>query len=52
MTWRILWDPANEPEEPRAWLRREDGSVAMVLEDGRVIDVTPADDDREGDRPA
>lgn len=43
MTWQILWDPDNRPDEARAWLRRSDGSVAMVTDDGRILDPEDVD---------
>ncbi|GAA5045481.1 hypothetical protein [Nocardia callitridis] len=46
MTWRIVWDEDNRPEKPRGWLRRDDGTVAMVTEGGRVLD--PEELDPEG----
>ena len=38
MSVRILWDPDNRPEDPQGWLRRDDGSMAMVGDDGRILD--------------
>ncbi|GAA5047629.1 hypothetical protein [Nocardia callitridis] len=43
--WRITWDEDNRPEQPQGWLRRDDGTVAMVGDDGRVLDPTDVDPD-------